>query len=213
MRRRMQSYSQAVSGTFPLAPPILPARPERTFLFLSTVLLIGVPRYRLGRSRNDGISFPIDTTASVHKLCKEDFGGILGLPLWNDSGGSMRVALVEEWEVPTGGCECGEEDLSVKDYRTQRVTLAGASVPVKFAIGNYNRVTLIASGSAVGVTFLCTQESDPANHTFARIPVNQTLIMKVADFGPLIQGDIWVYNSIGTTTADCAEVFDIARKR
>lgn len=102
----MRKYSQVVSASFAPGTQILPARPERTALFLSVELIVAQPVYVLGRSAADGMVIRVNVGNPSVLLCRDDIDDLVNLPLWNGGTGPLRALVNEEWEKPTGKCVC-----------------------------------------------------------------------------------------------------------
>lgn len=112
VRRKVQQvvrFSQQTVITVNNNQLVVAARPGRTSLFLSVGLISGQPAFGLGATPGNAIRFNLSASSPSVKICPDDFGEVVGQPLWNISGVALRALVVEEWELPTGRCICVDE--------------------------------------------------------------------------------------------------------
>lgn len=99
------------------------------------------------------------------------------------------------------------------DYNTVAVTLAASAAPVQIFTGRPARKCLIVAASVNGTTFVATTAEGGSITVFARLPAGSTLVMPLRDYGPLITGEIWVSNTLGSQLINGSEIFEVPKAR
>lgn len=110
LRPEMYHFSRSLVVFAPAQTLILAARPERTSLLLSVGLVAAGAGYVLGETVDTGLFIPISSTAPYVKLCKNEIGDLVTAPVWNGGAALLRASVSEEWQRPTGECECDDRD-------------------------------------------------------------------------------------------------------